>query len=99
MSSFKVVCAYKLGTVMAEVFAVVAEEQATVQSLQNEHRRGAVYLALARGTVFLEIVADDPGAAEMKVHELPMASWWNLDGSSPFRWYLGFPVIPRLIRR
>jgi len=79
MNAFMVVCTFKPGTVMGEVFAVAAEEQSKVQSLQEASRLGAVRLSLARGTVFLEVFAEDSSAAEETVHELPMAKWWNLD--------------------
>ena len=44
---------------MDEVFAVVAEEQAQVKVLEDEGRVGTISLSLARGTVFIEVVADD----------------------------------------
>jgi len=80
MSSFMVVCTFRPGTDMAEVMAVVAEEQAKVAELKAEGRIGAVYLSTAtRGTVFLEIFADDVDAARDIVTSLPMAAWWDLD--------------------
>ena len=79
MSTFMMVCTFKEGTAMDEVFAVVAEEQAQVKALKEAGRLGSVQLALARGTVFLEIFADDAAGAEATVHTLPMAAWWDLD--------------------
>ena len=64
---------------MAEVFAVVAEEQAKVAELVAQGRVGAIHLALSRGTVFIETFADDSEAAEATVRSLPMARWWDLD--------------------
>lgn len=79
MATHVVICTFKEGTVMDEVFAVVAEEQAQVKALEDEGRLGSVHLSLARGTVFLEVFADDPAGAEATVHTLPMSRWWDLD--------------------
>ena len=64
---------------MDEVFAVVAEEQAQVKVLEDEGRVGTISLSLARGTVFIEVFADDAEQASATVHTLPMARWWELD--------------------
>lgn len=79
MDSFMVVCTFRAGTVMAEVFAVVAEEQAAVAVLEAEGRVGAIRLSLERGTVFIEVFASDADAAAETVRTLPMARWWDLD--------------------
>ena len=79
MATFIVICTFKPGTDMAEVFAAAPAEMAAVKALEAEGRIGTVHLALARGTVFLEIFADDAAAAEATVTTLPMAKWWNLD--------------------
>lgn len=79
MATFIVICTFKPGTVMADVFAVVAEESARVKALSEEGRLGAVHLALSRGTVFLEVFAEDAAEAEQTVETLPMARWWDLD--------------------
>ncbi|MEI8080593.1 MAG: muconolactone Delta-isomerase family protein [Actinomycetes bacterium] len=79
MATFMVICTFRQGTVMDEVFAVVAEETAQVKALQAQGRIGAIHLSLARGTVFLEIFADDRAGAEETVRTLPMAKWWDLD--------------------
>ncbi|MFZ4515884.1 MAG: muconolactone Delta-isomerase family protein [Acidimicrobiia bacterium] len=80
MAQFMVVSMFKEGTVMDEVFAVVAEEQAKVRQLVDEGLLGSIYLATAaRGTVFLETFADDAEAAADIVRTLPMAKWWDLD--------------------
>jgi len=47
--------------------------------LQKAGRLGAIHLALPRGTVFLEVTAEDLSAAESTVRELPMSKWWDLD--------------------
>ncbi|MEI7860793.1 MAG: hypothetical protein WCI26_13295 [Acidimicrobiales bacterium] len=79
MEAFMVVSTFKEGTVMAEVFAVVAEEQAQVKILESEGRLGSIHLALARGTVFIEVFADDVDQAAETVRALPMSKWWDLD--------------------
>ena len=89
MTTFIVMCTFKPDTDMAEVFAVVAEEVAQVEALTAEGRLGAVHLSLARGTVFLEVVAGDAAAAEATVLTLPMSAWWDLDV-----YPIGAPVIP-----
>jgi hypothetical protein len=79
MTTFMVVCTFKPDTVMSEVFAVVEEEVAQVAVLAAEHRIGAIHLAMERGTVFLEIFAENAEAAADTVRTLPMAKWWDLD--------------------
>ena len=79
MEKFMVVCHFKEGTVMTEVFAVVAEEQAQVAALEAQGRIGSVLLALARGTVFIEAYGDTADQALATVQSLPMAKWWNID--------------------
>jgi len=80
MNSFMVVCSFAPGTDMTEVMAVVADEQAKVAELKAAGQIGAVYLStLERGTVFLEIFAEEAEAARSIVTSLPMARWWDLD--------------------
>lgn len=79
MEAFMVVCRFKEGTAMDEVFAVVAEEQAQVAVLEAEGRVGSIRLSLARGTVFIETFAADADEAAATIHTLPMAQWWDLD--------------------
>ena len=79
MDTYVVICTFKPDTVMDEVFAVVAEEQAQVKRLEAEGRIGSIHLSLARGTVFLEIFAESAEGAEETVRTLPMATWWDLD--------------------
>lgn len=74
-----VVCTFKPDTVMADVFAVVAEEQAQVAVLQADGRVGSIDLALARGTVFIRTFADSADDAAATVGTLPMSKWWDLD--------------------
>ena len=89
METFMVVCTFKEGTDMADVFAVVAEEQAKVAALAAEGRLGSIHLALARGTVFIETFAEDLDGAAATVGSLPMAKWWNIDVFST-----GAPSLP-----
>ncbi len=80
MTSFIVVATFKAGTNMAEVMAVVPQEQARIDELQDQGRIGALYLATAaRQTVFLEAFADSADDAIATVETLPMARWWDLD--------------------
>ena len=79
MDTFMMICRFREGTAMDEVFAVVAEEQAQVKVLEAEGRIGSIHLSLARGTVFIETFAEDPEHAEATIRTLPMAQWWNLD--------------------
>ena len=79
MTAFVVVCSFQPGTVMDEVFAVVAEEQAKVKELQDQGLLGEVKLSMARGTVFLDVFGDSPASAASTVAQLPMAKWWDLD--------------------
>ncbi|MEI8404685.1 MAG: muconolactone Delta-isomerase family protein [Actinomycetes bacterium] len=79
MDTFMMICRFREGTAMDEVFAVVAEEQAQVKVLEAEGRIGSIHLSLARGTVFIETFAEDPEQAEATIRTLPMAQWWDLD--------------------
>lgn len=79
MSEFMVLCTFREGTDMREVFAVVAEEQATVAALSADGRLGDIRLSLARGTVFIQAFADDADGAASTVRLLPMAKWWHID--------------------
>lgn len=79
MNPFMVICTYKPDTNMADVAAVIPQEQAVAKTLQDAGRLGGIHLALPRGTVFLEIFAQDISAAESTVRELPMSKWWDLD--------------------
>ena len=74
MATFIVKCTFKEGTDMAEVFAVVAEEQVHAAALLAEGRVGSIYLSLERGTVFIETFAEDPQEAVATVKTLPMAA-------------------------
>lgn len=79
MDEFMVVCTFKDGTVMSEVFAVVAEEQAAVARLAAEGRLGDIRLSLGRGTAFIVVFAAEAEAAASTVRSLPMAKWWDID--------------------
>lgn len=79
MATYMVICTFKEGTDMADVFAVVAEERARVADLVAEGRLGTIHLSLTRGTVFIEAFADDENGAATTVRSLPMASWWDID--------------------
>ena len=80
MKAFMVVATFKPGTNMADVMAVVPEEQARIRELQAEGRINALYLATAaRQTVFLESFGDDIDDVVAMVNTLPMAVWWDLD--------------------
>ena len=80
MEKYMVVCTFKQGTEMSDVYAVVAEEQAMAAELQAAGRIGAIHLAtLSRGTVFIETFAATLEDAMATVRSLPMAIWWNID--------------------
>lgn len=80
MDKFMVVCEFKKGTVMSDVYDVVAEEQAKVAELQAAGKLGPIHLAtLSRGTVFIETFATSVDEATSIVESLPMAVWWDID--------------------
>ena len=79
MNTYIVVATFKPNTNMQEVFAVVAAERAQVVVLRSAGQLGFVHLSLARGTVFLEIVAADETQASAVVNSLPMSRWWDID--------------------
>jgi muconolactone delta-isomerase len=80
MEKFMVVCTFKQGTEMSDVYAVVAEEQAKAAELQAAGKIGAIHLAtLSRGTVFIETFAATLEEATATIQSLPMAIWWDID--------------------
>lgn len=80
MNKFMVVCTFKEGTVMSDVYDVVAEEQAKAAELQSAGKIGPIHLAtISRGTVFIETFADSAEEATAIVESLPMAVWWDID--------------------
>lgn len=80
MNAYMVVAKFKPGTVMAEVLAVLPQEQARVDELRAEGKLTGVHLATqARQTVFLQVSASDEDDAEQIVRTLPMAKWWDVD--------------------
>ena len=79
MTTHIVVSTFRPGTDMRDVFAVVDQERAQVAALVADGRLGSVHLSPERGTVFLEIFAEDAATARATVASLPMAKWWELD--------------------
>ncbi len=80
MDKFMVVCTFKEGTVMSDVYGVIAEEQAKTIDLQSAGKIGPIHLAtLSRGTVFIETFASSVEESTSIVQSLPMAVWWDID--------------------
>ena len=80
MDKFMVVCTFKKGTVMSDVYDVIAEEQAKASELQSAGKIGPIHLAtISRGTVFIETFASSVEEATSIVQSLPMAAWWDID--------------------
>jgi muconolactone delta-isomerase len=80
MEKFMVVCTFKPGTEMSDVYSVVAEEQAKAAELQAAGKIGAIHLAtISRGTVFIETFAENLEEAASTIQSLPMAIWWDID--------------------
>jgi muconolactone delta-isomerase len=80
MEKFMVVCTFKQGTEMKDVYSVVAEEQAKAAELQAAGLIGAIHLAtISRGTVFIETFAENLEEATATIQSLPMAIWWDID--------------------
>jgi len=91
MDAFMVVATFKPDTDMTQVFAVVAEEQARVKTLEAEGKVGQIFLSLARGTVFIQTFAASEDEARDTVLTLPMAKWWDLQ-----LFPLGAPAAPEV---
>ena len=80
MEKFMVVCTFKPGTEMSDVYSIVAEEQAKAAELQAAGKIGAIHLAtISRGTVFIETFAQNLEEATATIQSLPMAIWWDID--------------------
>lgn len=79
MRTFVVVASFSPETDLPQMHTVIAEEVAQVQALTDAGRLRAVHVSVARGRVFLEVLADDESAARATVETLPMARWWDID--------------------
>jgi len=80
MDKYMVVCTFKKGTVMSDVYGVIAEEQAKASELQSAGKLGPIHLAtLSRATVFIETFASSVEEATSIIESLPMAVWWDID--------------------
>lgn len=80
MSTFIVVCSFKPDTTEEAIRTLVPAEQASASTLQAAGRLGAIHIAPPpRRKVVIEVMASDLVAAEQTVHELPMATLWDLD--------------------
>jgi len=79
MSAFMAVASFSPETDLPQMNTVIAEEVAQVKTLRTEGRMGAVHVSPTRGTVFLEVIAEDEAAARAVVETLPMARWWTID--------------------
>ncbi len=76
---FMVVATFKDDTDMGEVLGLIPDEVAKVEELRAAERMGAVHIALARGTVFIEVMAADEPGAVSTVLELPLGKFFDLD--------------------
>lgn len=74
-----VVATFKPGTNMQEVFATVRDEVAQVERLRAAQRMGAVHISLARGTVFIEVLAGGEAEVRETIATLPMSKWFDID--------------------
>ena len=79
MAKFIAVCTFTPDATMEAITALAPAERAVAAELQAAGRVAAIYIALPRRTVFIEVTAADVTAAEATIHELPMAPLWNLD--------------------
>ena len=80
MDKFMVVCTFKKGTEMSDVYAVIPQEQAKAAELQSAGKIGPIHLAtISRGTVFIETFASSMEEATSIIQSLPMATWWDID--------------------
>jgi hypothetical protein len=77
--TFMVVATFRPGTDMREVAALVPAEIAAVDELRAAGRMGAVHIALARGTVFIETLAADEAEAIAIVDSLPLGPFFDVD--------------------
>lgn len=79
VQTFIVIARFLPQTDMTEIRAHIPAERAQVAILKEAGRLGTVHLAMPRGTVFLEVFAEDAAAATVTVQTLPMARYWELD--------------------
>jgi len=79
VSEFMVVCTFKEGTVMSDVFAVVAQEREAAAAMHADGRLGEIKLATPQGKVFIQAFADDAETARANIASLPMAAWWDIE--------------------
>jgi len=81
VNTYITVATFKPNTEMQDVYK---EELAQVAILRSKGQLGAVHVSMERGTVFLEINAQNDSQALAIVTSLPMSRWWNLDIYSTF---------------
>jgi hypothetical protein len=80
MSTFIVVCSFKSSATEEAIRALIPAERTTAETLQGSGRIGFIHIAPPpRRKVFIEVRASDVESAERTVHELPMATLWDLD--------------------
>ena len=80
MNDYMVVCTFRDGTVMSDVYGVVADEQARASELRSAGKIGSIHLAtLSRGRVFVETFAASVEEATATVQSLPMSVRWDID--------------------
>ncbi|MCW1970702.1 MAG: hypothetical protein KIH69_021540 [Anaerolineae bacterium] len=79
MNTYMAVATFKPNTNMGDVQAVIPEEQAQVARLRSAGQVGAIHLSLARGTIFIEVFAQDEAQAVNIVASLPISRWWTAD--------------------
>src|SRR5215831_19361059 len=76
---FMVVATVRDNTDFAKFAALRADEQKQLEVLRSDGRIGAHYIAPARRTTFIEVIAADETQVEQTLATLPLAEFFDFD--------------------
>ena len=79
VQTFMVVATVRDNTDFAQFAALRADEQKQLEALRSDGRIGAHYIAPARRTTFIEVIAADETQVEETLATLPLAQFFDFD--------------------
>ena len=77
--TFMVVATVRDNTDFAQFAALSADEQKQLEVMRSDGRVGAHYIAPARRTTFIEVIAADETQVEETLASLPLAQFFDFD--------------------
>jgi muconolactone delta-isomerase len=79
LQTFMVVATVRDSTDFAQFAALRADEQKQLEALRSDGRIGAHFIAPARRTTFIEVIAADEAQVEETLATLPLAQFFDFD--------------------